>query len=85
MEKTSVVELREKIATLQAELEESYRQREDLTNKLDDCIKFAEVVRKQRDEAMNMVEQMMDTIKRSQNRIVLPEQLDADGKSKILL
>lgn len=80
-----IAQLKQQIATLQAELEESYRQREDLTNKLEECIKFAETVRKQRDEAMDLVEQLMDTVKKAQNKIILPDQVDADGKSKILL
>ncbi len=85
MSEENTAQLKQQIATLQAELEESYRQREDLTNKLEECIKFAETVRKQRDEAMDLVEQLMDTVKKAQNKIILPDQVDADGKSKILL
>lgn len=85
METETVTQLRGKIATLETELEDSYRQRDNLTNKLEECIKFAETVRKQRDEAMDLVEQLMDTVKKAQNKIILPDQVDADGKAKILL
>lgn len=76
-------ELKKENAQLRAELEQAYSSKEDLLDKLEQCTQFAAGLKIQRDEAVAMVNKLVEAMKKPQ--IILPDNVDSGGNKKIIL
>ena len=81
--KQQIFELEQEVKELQEELERVYASKEDLLDKLEQCTQFATGLKTQRDEAIAMVNKLVDAMQKPQ--IILPDTVDPDGNKKLIL
>lgn len=84
MEET-IETLKAKIAELEGELEQERAEREEVVEKLDQCTQFAIGLKKQRDEAILLTEQLIEAAQKQDKKIILPGHVDSTGKPKIII
>jgi chromosome segregation ATPase len=79
-----IEELKNEILWLKAQLAEEKVAREDLVEKLDQCAQFAVGLKKQRDDAIKLTEQILEAAQKQEKKIVLPGHLDSNGKARLI-
>ena len=85
-----IVELENKVAELEAELEDIRLRKDDVVDKLEKCTEFAIGLKFQRDEAVQTANQLIETLEQikgaqKDNKIILPGNVDSAGNKKIII
>ena len=77
--------LEARIAQLEADLSWERAERAIIVDQLEQCVAFATGIKKQRDEAVKLTEQLIEAAQKHEKKIVLPDHLASDGKPKIII
>lgn len=80
-----IKELETELATLKEELEQVNLAKDDVVEKLAQCVEFAQGLKIQRDEAVKTANELLAVMEKKQKKVLLPGNVQPDGTPKLIL